>query len=299
MMASILQMENKLPLKTSIFNLLRRVFMIDPFEKWLAQQVINKDASSLTYRLMPHNYTYRESDFRIIRRNGVTVKVYLKDYLGHCLYFQYKNPELESYKKLFSLIQPNSNCIDIGSNTGYVALVMAELAPQGRVIGFEPDATNYRRLQENLALNSFPHLEVQNVGLGEMASEESMEVNVENRGRNKVALEYVNANKVKIVKLDDYLGGATVNTIDLIKIDVEGYELKVLKGARATLVKYLPILFIEIDDNNLSQYGDCAKELILFLQGIGYRKLINAQTNHPVTASSDFRNQHFDLIASL
>lgn len=298
-MAPTLQMEEKLPFKTSILNLLRRVFMISPFEKWLAQQVINKDASSLIYRLVPHSYTYRENDFRIVQRNGVTVKVYLKDYLGHCLYFQYKNPELESYKKLFGLVQPNTMCIDIGSNTGYVALVMAKLAPQGRVLGFEPDASNYKRLRENLNLNNLPHLEVQNLGLGEKASEESMEVNEASSGRNKIAVGQHDANRIKIVKLDDYLRNTAVNTINLIKIDVEGYELKALKGARETLIKHLPVLFIEIDDNNLSQYGDQAKELILFLQSIGYRKLINAQTNQLVSASSDFTNQHFDLIASL
>ncbi|MCA6379088.1 MAG: FkbM family methyltransferase [Cytophagales bacterium] len=290
-------MKKELPFKTIIFNFFRILFKKYPFEKWLSLQVIDMDEKSRLYRLIPHSYTYQENDYRIVTRHDVKLKLYLSDYLGHCLYFQYRNPELESYKKLFDHVRATSICIDVGSNIGYVALVMATIARQGRVIGFEPDSSNYNRLMENFELNNLPNVQVYNLGLGEKCSIEGMEVNPESTGRNKIMLGKSD-NKVKIVSLDEQLKNISLDVINLIKIDVEGYELKVLKGGKATLTKYLPIIFIEIDDRNLACYGDRPEELVSLLSEIGYKNFINVQTNQRITASSDFNNVHFDMIAS-
>ena len=52
----------------------------------------------------------------------------------------------------------------------------------------------------------------------------------------------------------------------MIKIDVEGFEMKVLRGGGKTLKTFKPSLFIELDDNNLKDVGSCAKDLVKFLR---------------------------------
>lgn len=87
-------------------------------------------------------------------------------------------------------------------------------------------------------------------------------------------------------------------TVNLIKIDVEGYELRVLLGAEATLKKFYPILFIEINDANLCYQGDSARDLIQFLFRIGYTRITNATTEQLISIDEDITNQHLDIIAT-
>jgi Methyltransferase FkbM domain len=58
---------------------------------------------------------------------------------------------------------------------------------------------------------------------------------------------------------------------DLVKVDVEGFELSVLAGARATLALYRPRLFLEIHPERLCELGGSAEEVVLMLAGLGYR----------------------------
>ena len=72
--------------------------------------------------------------------------------------------------------------------------------------------------------------------------------------------------------LDSILKESGVNRVDVIKIDVEGAELLVLKGAQETLARYHPTLLIEIVDRQLRQMGTSAAEVTQFLTARGYRE---------------------------
>ena len=83
--------------------------------------------------------------------------------------------------------------------------------------------------------------------------------------------------------------------LNLIKIDVEGYELNVLKGASQTLKNLKPKLFIELDNSNLQRQGHSASELIKFLNQFNYT-ITNANNNKHVNFNDNFDNCHFDII---
>lgn len=282
--------------KARFFDSIRLIFKIHLVEKLLLKWVKDKTDSSLVYQLIPHSDTYQNEEFRIIERNGIKLKVFLGDYLGHLLYFQYINKELDSYKSLFKLVQTNSVCLDIGSNIGFVGITMANMAPRGLVVGFEPDPTNFKRLQENISFNKLSNIRVHNLGLGEHSTQKNMFINLNNRGGNCIVEEQSGV-EVTIKRLDDFLTGEVFPRIDLVKIDVEGYELKVLKGGKQMLTTYFPILFIEINSGNLKRYGDTPVELFQFLKTIGYTSFSNSLTQEIITEKFDFVNQHFDLVA--
>ena len=102
---------------------------------------------------------------------------------------------------------------------------------------------------------------------------------------------------VEIDTLDNSMQKFNIPKPSLIKIDVEGYELKVLKGGRETIIKHRPALFIELDDNNLREQGNSAKELIQSLTQLQY-KIVNASNGQLVNENTNYTNCHFDILCT-
>lgn len=285
-----------LPLKVRFFNFFRAIFKTPVLEFLLASMTRDKLPKHLICKLVPNPYQYSPGAYRQIHRNGIELRVDISDYIGHYLYFGFYDDAIE---KLFALCQSNFNVIDIGSNIGWVALNFAKRSSSGTIIGFEPDPFNYSVCTNNVTLNSFDNLQVLPYGLGESAATVKMEVRTpDNRGGNRIApIDAVGSVNVEIKKLDTVEEVLSLSKIHLMKLDVEGYELKVLRGASQILQKHKPILFIEIDNDNLSDHGDSANDVILFLSKIGYTSFVHAETDEVVTEQTDFTNCHFDIIA--
>ena len=148
--------------------------------------------------------------------------------------------------------------LDIGANIGFTALSMAKRSgAKSKVFAFEPDPYNYTQLKENTALNQSLKVNIYNIGLGSKKDQLKLAINTaNNRGGNRIKSDVTeNYNLVEIVKVDDFVSENNVANIDLVKIDVEGFELNVLKGAENSIIKYSPVLFIELSDNNLKEQG--------------------------------------------
>lgn len=252
----------------------------------------------LIYKIVPHSYTYPHSSFRKFNRFGVKLKADISDFLGHGLYFGYDNEESRSYDRLLNLVKPGFLCIDVGANIGYVSMRMGSAQRDVTVIGFEPDPLNYFRAKENLALNHFDNISIHHLGLGEQKGEAVMEIRTAgNLGGNRIGKSGTSGEKVPITTLDLFFDQRERTAIDLIKIDVEGYELKVLKGAKKILSADHPILFVEINDDNLRYQGDTAHELIKYLMELGYKDFIHTGNGAVISDKTDFKNLHFDLLA--
>jgi hypothetical protein len=103
--------------------------------------------------------------------------------------------------------------------------------------------------------------------------------------------------EVEIDTLDRSMQLFEIPSPSLIKIDVEGYEFKVLQGALETLKKNRPVLFIELDDNNLKEQGGNAKELVEFLLQLRYN-ILNATNGKTVNEATVFINCHFDILCT-
>jgi len=150
--------------------------------------------------------------------------------------------------------------LDIGAWCGTWSI---ELAPYSKKIyAFEPDPIHFECLQKNVG--SLVHIEPNNTAVGDTEGTVSLTLGdfTQNRrvdGVGDIAMKTVDSYKFK--------------DVDLIKIDVEGFELKVLKGAEHTLSK-CQFLMIELN-NNTKQYGSSNLEVEKYLESVGYRMLIN------------------------
>lgn len=146
-------------------------------------------------------------------------------------------------------LKDNQTFVDLGANIGVHAMFASKLVGQeGRVIAFEPSANTRKILLENVQLNHCINIEVLSYAIGN--SEEYVVLyKAANETKGEVSLlEPVNFNTqtaqteiVSLSKLDSVLNNERV---DMLKIDIEGFELKALKGAHH-LIKQKPILIIE------------------------------------------------------
>jgi FkbM family methyltransferase len=254
-----------------------------------------KGDDNVLVKLLPNHYQYKPGTYRVFTKQGARFKVDLSDWMGYAAYF---NMKIEWYDTLFSLVKPGMVILDIGANIGFTALNMAKLAKdKGIVYAFEPDEYNHKALLHNLQMNAGLNVKPVKLGLGNTTAQLKLSINEGNRGINKIT-ESVTEGKygvVNIVKLDDFVTDTRINKIDLIKIDTEGYEVNILKGAEKTLLKFKPVLFIEIDEEHLVEQHSSAKDTIAYIKSLGY-EITSDKTGKVVDVNDDFINCHFDVI---
>lgn len=198
----------------------------------------------------------------------------LNDYMDWLLYF---HSDSDSSAPVLEYIKESDIVLDIGGNIGQTALFMAKkTGSKGRVVSFEPVPATYKRFITNLELNpEIRNLTVENIALGD--THEKLKMLAEtggNSGQNRVLSQNntdANVVEVEVMPLSSYLMNKPLPRINVVKIDVEGFEHHVLKGAAGVFKEHRPILYIELSENNLRQQGTSANEVVRFLNELSYR----------------------------
>lgn len=168
-------------------------------------------------------------------------------------------------------LDADSVAIDVGANVGALSLLMAKLCTDGRVIAIEPGPPTCLRLRENLRLN--PALEhrvtVQQVGVSDQPG--SMFWNQDSANRGNGGLLQKSGVEVPVVTLDSVIERLSLSRLDLIKIDVEGMESEVIKGAMVSIRNFRPIVYYETLESFRTFRGfDCYGQIFDQLQREGY-----------------------------
>lgn len=195
-----------------------------------------------------------------------------KSYL--LLFSIFKIVKIKSYEPGFthflSLIENKGIILDVGANIGITAIPMARKFNAARIYAFEPISHNFNNLNRVIKLFGVKNVTSQKVALGEFTAEVEMVTPVQG-GVIKQGLSKINDHdtpgrleKVKIINLDSipFKGKVTA-----IKIDVEGHELQVLKGAGKILSKDKPIIYCELWDS-------IRAEVVAYMQTYGYKSYI-------------------------
>jgi FkbM family methyltransferase len=273
--------------KTIIFNQLRKLLRIKILDSRLSSLIIKYPNSMFLRKIIPGNRLYSKGSERTENRNGVNFLLDLSDYPDWSLYFY---SEIDSSKNVLSFVNSGDTILDIGGNIGQTALMMAKKVGQtGRVISFEPYPNTILKFEKNLSLNkTIKNLTLIKFGLSDEEAVVKMYQDcLTNSAGNRIShnLDEGDAGikEVTIKVLDDFLQEKeNLIQINLIKIDVEGYEMNVLKGAKKTLLKYKPNLFVEIDNENLRKQGSNPTEVMTFLIDLGY-EIIDLSTMQKIS----------------
>jgi FkbM family methyltransferase len=155
---------------------------------------------------------------------------------------------------LEELLEPDSDCLDVGAHAGSVLAEMVRIAPRGRHVAWEPLPAFAGRLQER-----FPGVEVREAALGDQPGERAFVHVVEDPGwsgflaRPTPSASPLEELTVRVERLDDVLPDGTSPVF--VKIDVEGAEEEVLKGALETLRRHRPVLAFEHGRGSAEHYG--------------------------------------------
>ncbi|PKU25980.1 FkbM family methyltransferase [Telmatospirillum siberiense] len=171
-----------------------------------------------------------------------------------------------------------STIFDVGSNIGFFSLQWAaNLAPGGKIHAFEPVPLSYSQLQRNIVLNRRESCIVaNNTAVGETASTLTLFI-PEYPGPAAASLNRLHPNSsnveisVPVISLDEYYVQAGCPQLDMLKADVEGAELFVIKGAYKTIAAQRPLIFLELLRKWAKPFGYHPNDVISLLRGIGYR----------------------------
>ncbi|MCC6370920.1 MAG: FkbM family methyltransferase [Bacteroidia bacterium] len=153
------------------------------------------------------------------------------------MYYAFKKKQDDfEIKLLKEYIRPGQVILDIGANIGFYAEILSDLSgPKGQVHCFEPDKKNFSYLQKHLANRKNTFLNNKAVGpkTGTISIYTSKELNVDHRTYQPE--EFDKEIKIESVSIDDYLSHHSINKVDLIKMDIQGFEMEALKGMHNTL----------------------------------------------------------------
>ena len=198
----------------------------------------------------------------------------LRTSLGLGMYrYGYSDPELDLVRHL---LKPGDVFVDGGANVGLYSLVAAARVGQfGKVISFEPAIDTRRRLVGNCSANAYPWIEIRPEALGhEKGFAQFISFDGNRSGVSSFAPESSSFGKkveVVVTTLDLALEGLDLKSLRLIKLDLEGAELKALQGSLTVLKNSNTDIFIEIEPSHLQRQGSSAEEVFHFFDSLGFR----------------------------
>jgi FkbM family methyltransferase len=189
------------------------------------------------------------------------------------------------FAELFRLlVRAGDRCVDVGANVGVHAVRLARLVnPGGEVIAIEPDPEVIRRTERNIALNQLSNVRLVNAAASDTAGEMNLyrPANADtNRARaSLLRYPYLTGETitVPVVTVDDVCGS---DRVALIKIDVEGHEESVVRGAAGVIDRDAPAVIFE-HAPDLIDSG--ARTPFDWLSGRGYILFAVEAARHPVT----------------
>jgi FkbM family methyltransferase len=160
--------------------------------------------------------------------------------------------------------------IDGGANIGVYSLLFASIVgPTGRVDAFEPDATAFARLEENIRLNRLDFVHPHNTALGDQQT--SVLFYEDSDVSNRVATGIDAGRRIVTVPMTRLSAFVDHRAYALAKLDLEGYEPHALRGMKDSLASGNPeVLLLEVIPNLLEKAGSSPKELCDYLKALGY-----------------------------
>lgn len=177
------------------------------------------------------------------------------------LYGEYSEEECEVFRQV---VKPGRIVLELGANIGAHTVVLARLVgPRGRVIAFEPQRVLFQTLCANLALNDLLNVDCRLQAVGARAGTvivPRLDYSCESNFAGLALGEYEQGDNVAVVAVDDL----ELRACHFIKIDIEGMECDAIAGARKTIERCKPVLYVENDREDRSD------ELVRAIDDLGY-----------------------------
>jgi FkbM family methyltransferase len=197
--------------------------------------------------------------------------------------------ESDELDLLIELSRDSGTVMDIGANCGYVSIVLARALPGLRIHAFEPVPSTYRTLVHNCRHNEVhDRVTCELLAIGEAPGSMRMTSGL-NTGNHLLASGSAGVT-VAVETLDGYVARRAIDRIDGIKCDVEGAELFVVRGARASLQRDRPWVLLEISEPLTVRQGYPPEALVQEMGELGYSYRVLDPTVGCLTPATDLRS---------
>lgn len=180
------------------------------------------------------------------------------------------NGEPDTYEFLRGSLRPGMVFYDCGANIGFYTVVAAKLVgASGRVFAFEPATTTFARLSGNVHSNELANVTLWRVALGDRSGRAIVyQPRGESHGLNTLAPGGEVVGECPLVSLDSLVSREGIPAPSIIKVDVEGSELPLLRGARTLLQTTPAILVVELSRATMRLFGYEPEDVVRFLLSV-------------------------------
>ena len=218
------------------------------------------------------NWTIRKLLPKSVRRGDATIVLNPRDpVVSGALYFGvYEKAETAFIERT---LRPGMTVLDVGANIGYyTAMAARRVGPTGRVIALEPDPESFKYLEQTIAANEVGNVVAFQCAAADREAKMTLHISEDNRGDNRLYEPDPKWPKVSVAArpADELLKEAGVETVDFIKIDVQGFEASVIAGLKTTLDQSESLTLIaEFWPKGLRDAGGDPKEFLQQLRAHG------------------------------
>ena len=227
-------------------------------------------------------------------RHGLLKGMKRKGGLGWIPEFNRRAGEAPQQRFFANLDLSGKIVFDIGAFEGLLTLFFARGARH--VVCYEPNPRNRARLFKNLRLNAIQNVTVREYGLGAQACTSTIMWGPNMPGGTTVAGTGMSATidrrgdvrhaDIQVTTLDKELAEEHLLQPDFMKVDVEGYELPVLQGARHLLETKHPVLYLEMHGETISEKQHNARAIVEYLIAVGYRDILHIESARKITVQN-------------
>lgn len=225
------------------------------------------------YKFVPSNTLYKSGTIRHVKRNGIHYSLDLSDYQEWLIFFHCKS---DSSDHVLEYLGQSIHIFDIGANIGQTSLnIFQKQKNKGLnpvIHAFEPYPRTYEKLKTNISLNKDAAVKAYNLGIGEeKGTLYMMQHSPSNSGGFRMTEDKQNSVKVAVTTFDAFVSEQRIPAVDFIKIDVEGFEVQVLKGALQTIRQFKPVIVFEYSLENIRAQGGDIREILKELKSMNYK----------------------------
>jgi len=224
-------------------------------------------------------YQYRIKMHReiFIKRTGLGFRIILDTSKAVDKRFLFADFEQENFQLIKKITEKGWKIIDVGANIGLYTLTFAKLIgeKEGIVFAFEPSDEAFFRINQNIKLNNFKNIKLYKLGVSDEIGESEFYITEDDAfnslGKNPMK-KIIEKRNIPTITLDKFIEDNNLDEINILKIDTEGADYLVLRGATKLLDnKNPPIILCEYNKTTQSGYDYRLDDLIDFLELKNYR----------------------------
>ena len=244
---------------------------------WYIENLMKTIYKIIIAKILSRILTFFISRNQNVKRNSIKWSLDLNEGIDLSIYlFGTSEKKIVNLRKIFTNKNESLTILDIGANVGSVSLVIAKMFENSKIFAIEPTNYAFNKLSNNLKMNQdlINRVHTRQIFISndkkpqKVWSSWNFDSSNEKHQKHLGTLKEIKDNSY--LKLDEFVEKEKLTKVDFIKLDVDGYELDVLKSGEKFLKINKPIIFTEIAPYLYPEFGYNCHELIKFFKELNY-----------------------------